>query len=86
MLKQYSGQLIPLICIVILSVSFIPVQADTGSYADIVLLNGSVYTVDQNTDWSEHPLEAIAIKGQYHTIGKFYAGYSEIYRTKDHRA
>ncbi|PWR74355.1 amidohydrolase [Methanospirillum lacunae] len=63
MLKQYSGQLILLICIAFLSLTFIPVQADTGPYADIVLLNGSVYTVEQNTDWSDHPLEAIAIKG-----------------------
>lgn len=38
--------------------------SNTSDYADIVLLNGSVYTVDKGTDWSSHPEEAIAWKGE----------------------
>jgi len=32
-------------------------------YADLVLTNGSVYTVKVGTDWNSSPYEAIAIKG-----------------------
>lgn len=32
-------------------------------YADTVLLNGSVYTVEPGTDWDQTPREAIALKG-----------------------
>lgn len=32
-------------------------------YADTVLLNGSVYTVEPGTDWDQTPCEAIALKG-----------------------
>ncbi len=39
-----------------------PVSAD-DSFADIVLLNGSVYTVKPGSDWSENPFPAIAMQG-----------------------
>ncbi len=39
------------------------VLADTGPEADIVLLNGSVYTVAYGTDWDSSPQESIALKG-----------------------
>ncbi|MFB3765990.1 MAG: amidohydrolase [Methanotrichaceae archaeon] len=32
--------------------------------ADMVLLNGTVYTVNTNTSWDQHPLQALAISGK----------------------
>lgn len=38
-------------------------DAIESEYADIILLNGTVYTVEYGTDWHVTPKEAIAIKG-----------------------
>lgn len=35
-----------------------------SEFADIVLMNGTVYTVEYGTDWQETPQEAIAIHGR----------------------
>jgi predicted amidohydrolase YtcJ len=32
--------------------------------SDLVLLNGTVYTVNMNTSWDQHPLQALAISGK----------------------
>lgn len=38
-------------------------SADNQTEADIVLLNGSIYTVEIGTDWPSSPMGAIALKG-----------------------
>lgn len=59
-IRQYLASLV--VGILILFALLIPVSADTPP-ADIVLLNGSVYTVQPGSDWSKTPLQAIAIQG-----------------------
>jgi len=61
MLKPNTLYTIFLILISIISCSMLPVYAD--QYADTVLLNGTVYTVEPGTNWPEDPGEAVAIQG-----------------------
>ncbi|WP_319580796.1 amidohydrolase family protein [uncultured Methanospirillum sp.] len=61
MSKPSPLHIILLILFAAISCSTLPVYAD--QYADTVLLNGSVYTVEPGTNWSENPREAVAIKG-----------------------
>nr|WP_319537601.1 amidohydrolase [uncultured Methanospirillum sp.] len=61
MSKPSTLYIILLIFFAAISYSTLPVYAD--QYADTVLLNGSVYTVEPGTNWSENPREAVAIKG-----------------------
>lgn len=35
-----------------------------SNFSDLVLLNGTVYTVNINTNWDRHPLQALAISGK----------------------
>lgn len=38
-------------------------MSSTNLHADVVFLNGKVYTVDENTDWERYPKEAVAVAG-----------------------
>ncbi len=50
-----------LLLLIVILISTIPVYAD--QFADTVLLNGTVYTVEPGTNWPEAPGEAVAIQG-----------------------
>lgn len=50
------------LCFFIL-LSFQGIAFAEEDYADTVLLNGSIYTVEPGTDWEQTPQEAIALKG-----------------------
>ncbi|HWQ66597.1 MAG TPA: amidohydrolase family protein [Methanospirillum sp.] len=52
-----------MIYLVLILVIPVITYADNQTNADIVLLNGSVYTVEYGTDWPFSPEEAIAMKG-----------------------
>jgi Predicted metal-dependent hydrolase with the TIM-barrel fold len=59
--------LITLICLVspcLLITSVFSEGLPVSEHADIVLMNGTVYTVQYGTDWPDTPQEAIAIHGR----------------------
>ncbi len=50
--------------IMISSVTAEDIAQPLSQAADMVLLNGTVYTVNMNTSWDQHPLQALVISGK----------------------
>lgn len=53
-----------LLLIIPLSLGITALSESLDGYADLVLLNGTVYTVNEKADWDKQPLQAIAIAGK----------------------
>ena len=49
---------------IIASLSITAVSQSKNAEADLLLLNGTVYTVDEKVDWDKQPQQAIAISGK----------------------
>lgn len=65
-MKRYRNSLLDAMLIIAIIFSFISTASSQtkGNESDLLLLNGTVYTVDEKINWDKQPQQAIAVAGK----------------------